>query len=86
MFEFECSHFIVQNAYAKNVTVRNPHACFVKELKHSFIRTCVTSICLQRVVSYLGDTVNAVNYLKSSLARLELATYHSVYRYCVMNL
>ena len=46
----------------------------------------VSSVCLQKIVnSYLEHTVDAVNYLKSSLARLELAIYHTVSKYCVMN-
>ena len=34
----------------------------------------------------IRDTVHAVNYLKSSLVRLELVSYHTVSEYCVMNL
>ena len=69
-------------------SVRNYHACLGQELKHSFIHSNMRLKRLSSKGSQLlfGTHCTAVNYLKSSLARLELVIHHTVSEYCVMNL
>ena len=54
----------------------------VGELKHSNSNMSHRSVCLQRVVYYSGDTVDAVNYIKIIARQIGLAIYH--YNYSVI--
>ena len=58
----------------------------IKAFIHSFEHASQAFVFKREVSSYSGHTVHAVNYLKSSLARLELVIYHTVSEYYVMNL
>ena len=57
----------------------------IKAFVHSFEHASQAFVFKGKSV-HIRDTVHAVNYLKSSLVRLELVSYHTVSEYCEMNM